>query len=98
MLIAQWGPQMPETLFDRSARKLSVSLSINSDLYAKTRASGIDASRVAEEALERALAAQATETIRAEIRQDMEALTEYVAEHGDPGTAYREMFGPPDAA
>ena len=89
---------MSDTLFDRSARKLSVSLSINSDLYAKAQASGIDASRVIEKALERALAMRATETIRAEIRQDMEALTEYVAKHGDPGAAYRAMFGPPDAA
>jgi post-segregation antitoxin (ccd killing protein) len=87
-----------ETLFDRSARKLSVNLSINSDLYARAQASGIDASLVAEEALARALAVQATETLRAEIRQDMEALTEYVAKHGDPGAAYRAMFGPPDAA
>ncbi len=89
---------MNETLFDRSARKLSVRLSINSDLYARARASGIDASRVAEEALARALAARASDLIRAEIRQEMEALTEYVAEHGDPGAAYRAMFGPPDAA
>jgi antitoxin CcdA len=89
---------MTETLFDRSARKQSVSLSINGDLYARAQASGIDASRVAEEALARALAARATDQIRAEIRQDMEALTEYVAKHGDPGAAYRAMFGPPDAA
>ena len=89
---------MNETLFDRSARKQSVSLSINSDLYARAQASGIDASRVVEEALARALAARATDLIRAEIRQDMEALTEYVAKQGDPGAAYREMFGPPDAA
>jgi antitoxin CcdA len=89
---------MTETLFDRSARKQSVSLSINGDLYARAQASGIDTSRVAEEALARALAARATDQVRAEVRQDMEALTEYVAKHGDPGAAYRAMFGPPDAA
>ena len=84
---------MPDALFDRSARKLPVSLSINSDLYARAQASGIDAARVAEEALERALAARATETLRAEIRQDMEALDRYVAEHGDPVAELREMYG-----
>ncbi len=84
---------MPDALFDRSARKLPVSLSINSDLYAKARASGIDAARVAEEALERALAAQATETLRAEIRRDMEVVDRYVAEHGDPVAELREMYG-----
>jgi post-segregation antitoxin (ccd killing protein) len=89
---------MDETLFDRSARKLSVSLSINSDLYARAQAWAIDASQVVEEVLARALAARATDLIRAEIRRDMEALTEYVAKHGDPGAAYRAMFGPPDAA
>lgn len=89
---------MNEALFDRSARKVSVSLSINGDLYARAQASGIDASQVAEEALARALASLATNLIRAEIRQDMVALTEYVAKHGDPGAAYRAMFGPPDAA
>lgn len=89
---------MNEILFDRSARKLPVSLSINSDLYARAQALGIDASQVAEDALARALAARATDQIRAEIRRDMEALTEYVAKHGDPGVAYRAMFGPPDAA
>jgi antitoxin CcdA len=89
---------MTETLFDRSARKQSVSLSINGDLYARAQASGIDTSRVAEEALARALAARATDQVRAEVRQDMEALTEYVAKHGDPGAAYRAMFAPPDAA
>ncbi|MBN8907873.1 MAG: type II toxin-antitoxin system CcdA family antitoxin, partial [Rhodospirillales bacterium] len=57
---------MPDSLFDRSARKLAVSLSINSDLYAKAQASGIDAVQIVEAALERALAARTTETLRAE--------------------------------
>jgi post-segregation antitoxin (ccd killing protein) len=85
---------MPDSLFDRSARKLAVSLSINSDLYAKAQASGIDAAQIVEAALERALAARATENIRAEIRQDMEALDRYIAEHGDPVAELREMYGP----
>jgi len=82
-----------ETLFDRSARKLSVSLSINSDLYARAQASGIDASQVAEEALARAVQAADREQLLADIKKDREALARYVAEHGDPVAELREMFG-----
>jgi post-segregation antitoxin (ccd killing protein) len=39
---------MPTPLFDSRARKQTVSLTVNSDLYARTRALGINASRVAE--------------------------------------------------
>jgi post-segregation antitoxin (ccd killing protein) len=90
---------MRSPLFDERARKQTVSLTINSDLYAKVRAAGINASRVAEEALARALRDKQTETLRQEIKQDREALAKYVAEHGDPAAELREMFEQsPDAA
>jgi antitoxin CcdA len=83
---------MPSTLFDAAARKRTVSLTINSDLYAKTRAAGINASRVAEKALAAALRAKEAELLRDEIRRDQEALAQYVAEHGDPAAELNEMF------
>jgi post-segregation antitoxin (ccd killing protein) len=46
---------MPTPLFDSRARKQTVSLTMNSDLYARTRALGINASRVADAALAQAL-------------------------------------------
>jgi post-segregation antitoxin (ccd killing protein) len=88
--------QLP--LFDAGARKRTVSLTVNSDLYAKTRAAGINASRVAEEALAQALRQKLAEALRDEIRQDREALARYVADHGDPAAELREMFEPHDAA
>ena len=42
--------------FDAGARKRTVSLTLNADLYAKAKDSGINLSKVAEEALAQALA------------------------------------------
>lgn len=86
---------MPASLFDAAARKRTVSLTINTDLYAKTKAAGINASRVAEQALAEALRRNQAEVLREEIRRDQQALARYVAEHGDPAAELREMFEPP---
>lgn len=67
---------MQTDLFDPGARNQSVSLTFNSDLYARTRALGINASRVAEGALALALRKKQAELLRAEIRQGMMALAE----------------------
>ncbi len=83
---------MQTPLFDAAARKQTVSLTINGDLYARIRTVGIDASRVAEAALARALCEKQAELLRAEIRRDMVALADYVAAHGDPAGELREMF------
>jgi post-segregation antitoxin (ccd killing protein) len=80
--------QMP--VFEARARKRTVSLTIDSDLYAKVWAARINASRAAEEA--QALRDKQTEVLCQEIRQDREALAKYVAEHGDPAAELPEMF------
>ncbi|HEY7576097.1 MAG TPA: type II toxin-antitoxin system CcdA family antitoxin [Acetobacteraceae bacterium] len=85
-------------MFDAAARKRTVSLTINGDLYARTKAAGINASRVAEEALAEALRRQQAEVLRDEIRRDQRALARYVAEYGDPAAELREMFEPPSDA
>ena len=82
-----------DSSFDASAAKREVSFTINSDLYAKAQAAGIDASRVAEAAIATALAKADREQLLADIRQDMEVLERYVAEHGNPVEEWREMFG-----
>lgn len=89
---------METALFDSEAPKQTVGLAINSDLYSKASAAGIDASRVAEEALIRALRAKDHEKLLIEIRQDSEAVARYVEAHGDPVAELHELFGPPDAA
>lgn len=89
---------MQNTSYDTTARKQTVSLTLNRDLYAKVRAAGINASRIAEAALAQALKAHEAEKLREEIRQDMRALAAYIEQHGDPVAELRDMFDPPDAA
>lgn len=88
---------MSTPLFDPGARKQTVSLTVNSDLYSRTRALGINASRVAEAALAQALREKQAELVRGEIARDMGALADYVAAHGDPAAELREMFDGTDA-
>lgn len=84
--------------YDRAARKRTVSLALNADLYAKAGSAGVDASQVAEEALARALAERVSEAVKEEIRQDLEAYNAYVAEHGSPADLVRERYGDRDGA
>jgi hypothetical protein len=51
LLSRVFSGQLPvgSSLFDQNARRRTVSLTVNDDLYAKARAAGINASRVAEE-------------------------------------------------
>jgi antitoxin CcdA len=87
-----------EDIYDARARKRTVSLTLNGDLYARVRAAGMNVSRIAEAALSEALKAHARDKLREEIRQDVRALAAYIEEHGDPVAELREMFDPPDAA
>ncbi len=90
---------MQSSLFEARARKRTVSLTINSDLYAQIRAARINASQVTEEALAQALRDKQIEILRQEICRDRNALAKYVSEHGDPAAELREMFEQsPDAA
>ena len=47
---------MRNSLYDAGARKRTVSLTLNADLYAKAKGAGINVSKVAEAALAQALA------------------------------------------
>jgi len=85
---------MRSTLFDPQARKNTVSLSVNSDLFAKVKRAGINASRIAEEALARALAEHEAERVKAEIRQDLAACDAYTAENGSFAEMVRAHYAP----
>jgi antitoxin CcdA len=67
---------------DLKAAKRTVSLTINSDLYAQAKKLGINASQVAEEALIQQVARRKAEQLQAEIKQDLEAASSYIAKHG----------------
>jgi len=70
-------------MYDMKAPKQTVSLTVNSDLYARAKKLGINASQIAEEALTQALARKLAEQIRAEIREDLAAYNSYI-EAQDP--------------
>jgi post-segregation antitoxin (ccd killing protein) len=84
--------------YDHSARKRTVSLTLNGDLYAKAKELGINASRVAEEALAAELARALAEKKRSEVVADLEAFDRFVAEHGSPASWVREEYAKPGDA
>jgi post-segregation antitoxin (ccd killing protein) len=89
---------MSEPLFDPYARKRTVSVTVNGDLYAKVKEHGINASQVAEAALAEALAASVAATIRMEIHHDLGVYNEYVDKHGAPAEMLRDHLAKDDDA
>jgi len=69
-----------------------VSLTINSDLFARVKALGINASRVAEAALAAELEKARREQLLAEVSADTEAVDRYVATHGSFADMAREHY------
>lgn len=70
------------TLYDARARKQTISLSVNADLFAKVKEAGINASRVAEDALAVALAERRRTLLREEVARDVAWVEAYEAAHG----------------
>jgi post-segregation antitoxin (ccd killing protein) len=83
---------MRETKYDLKAPKQTVSLTLNSDLYAQAKAFKINTSQVAEEALAYEVARRKAEKLKAEIRKDIEALDAYEAKHGSFVDMAREHY------
>lgn len=83
---------MRPPLYDLKAVKQTVSLTVNSDLYAQAKRFGINASQVAEEALVHEVAKRKAEELKAEIRRDLEALDAYEVEHGSFAEMAREHY------
>lgn len=74
------------------AAKQTVSLTINSDLYAQVKKLGINASQVAEEALIQQVARCRAEQLQVEIRQDLAAASSYIAKHGSFAEMVRQHY------
>ena len=75
-----------------------MSLTINSDLYALAKKLGINASQVAEEALIQQVTRLQAEQLQAEIRQDLEAASTYIAKHGSFAELVRQHYNNNDEA
>jgi antitoxin CcdA len=71
-----------DPLYDPKAPKQTVSVTLNSDLYAKAKDLDINASKVAEEALAHEYSARRSEALRAEIRGELAAIEKYEEQHG----------------
>lgn len=87
-----WKHSVREPAYETGAPRQTVSLTLNSDLYARVKALGLNASRIAEEALARELERQRRAAILAEVEADVRAVAAYTAEHGDPAVLTREYF------
>lgn len=78
--------------YDLKAAKQTVSLTINSDLYAQAKRLGINTSQLAEEALAHEVARCTAQRLREEVRKDLEALDEYEAKHGSFAEMVRQHY------
>jgi post-segregation antitoxin (ccd killing protein) len=84
--------------YDVAAPKQTVSLTLNSDLYARAKQAGINASRVAEQALAHAYHEHLKEIRRSEVAQDLAALDAFMETHGSFSAFVRAHRQDTDAA
>ena len=89
---------MRDPLFEPKAPKQTVSITLNSDLYAKAKSAGINTSKVAEEALASKYAELHSEAIRAELQRGLAAVVNYTDEHGSFADLVREHYEREDGA
>jgi len=87
-----------DPLFELKAPKQTVSITLNSDLYTKAKSMGINASKVAEEALAHEYSARRSEALRAEIRNELAALEKFEAQHGSFPELVRAHYERDDGA
>jgi post-segregation antitoxin (ccd killing protein) len=84
--------------YDAQAPKQTVSITLNSDLYAKAKGLGINTSKVAEESLAREYAARRSEVVLAELRREVAAVEGYEKEHGSFPDLVRAHYERDDGA
>ena len=89
---------MRDPLFEPKAPKQTVSVTLNSDLYAKAKSAGINASKVAEEALAAKYAELRSEELEAELRRGLDAVESYADQHGSFSELVREHYEREDGA
>jgi post-segregation antitoxin (ccd killing protein) len=83
---------MRDPLFDSKAAKQTVSITLNADLYAKAKSVGINASKVAEEALATKYAELSSEALIAELRLGLAAVDSYADQHGSFSELVRNHY------
>jgi antitoxin CcdA len=83
-------------LYDHTAKRKTVSVTLNADLVARSAAHGINISRVAEAALAAAFEEAEKAKIREEIREAARFTDEIVRKYGHPFPESRAMFMPDD--
>jgi post-segregation antitoxin (ccd killing protein) len=76
-------------VYDPSAAKRGVTLTMNGDLVARAEAAGLSLSALAEEAVAAALAKAVRVTLEAEVAQACKAHDAYLAIYGSLGDAVR---------
>jgi post-segregation antitoxin (ccd killing protein) len=89
---------MRKPLFEPKAAKQTVSITLNSDLYAKAKSLGINASKVAEEALASKYAELSSKALLAELTQGLAAVDSYADQHGSFAELVREHYEHDDGA
>ena len=89
---------MRDPLFDPKAAKQTVSVTLNSDLYAKAKAMGINTSKVAEEALATKYAELSSEALRADLQRGLAAVDAYSEQHGSFSELVRKHYEKDDGA
>jgi post-segregation antitoxin (ccd killing protein) len=89
---------MRDPLFDPKAVKQTVSITLNSDLYAKAKSLGINISKVAEETLASKYAELSSEALIAELRLGLAAVESYADQHGSFAELIREHYERDDGA
>jgi post-segregation antitoxin (ccd killing protein) len=82
-----------EPLFVHDAAKQTVSLTLNSSLFARAKELGLNVSRIAEDALARELARLRAETLTADIKADAEAAQAFVEKYGSFAAMVRDHYG-----
>ena len=88
-----WPHSVREPAYAANAPKQTVSLTINSDLFARVKSLGINASRIAEEALAHELERLRRDEIETLVRADMAAINAYESEHGSFADHVRIHYG-----
>jgi post-segregation antitoxin (ccd killing protein) len=87
---------MRDPLFEPKAAKQTVSITLNSDLYAKAKSAGINTSRVAEEALAKKYTELCSEALMAELRLGLAAVDSYADQHGSFADLVRNQYAQDD--
>jgi post-segregation antitoxin (ccd killing protein) len=83
-------------LYNSDARKRTVSITLNADLYARAKDAGLNLSSVAEAALAAALAQRLAEQVRADVHRDLGAHNAFVEANGSFAEMVREHYATVD--